>query len=340
MTHLHPSAIAMNPTQRPGGARTSLFLHDNTVTTLHPPHSHAGLAVISSNRTTVRRRTITGTDTFECTDSTHIHPNQYALYSVLSWPHAVFCRWNPRSEHLQRKKYRTAGRTGSLEELEEFASSYKQRGGRGAGKREEELGGYEMEFVEFSRYPSYRNGPPQYYHNDDNELEGNGDHEDHPRRNRKNGHNISPLPSPKKRRGTWDSERPVPPPPPRRVSPPASSSQDRDYDGTFLNSLLERKSKLRGVNQAKSSPRGEEDSDTPSKSSSKKSSGESSRHCSRSPSNRPEVDSLPPYSDTERSRTDRPSPQLLPTNARSSQPAHSMSSRREETRDKSRKVVS
>uniref|UniRef100_A0A667X493 Ig-like domain-containing protein n=1 Tax=Myripristis murdjan TaxID=586833 RepID=A0A667X493_9TELE len=214
-------------------------------------------------------------------------------------------RWNPRSEHLHRKTYRAAGRTGSLDELEEFAASYRQRGSRGADKGREEMGDYEME--------------------DDR------DQDDHPRRDKKNGHKISPLPSPTKRRGTWDSERPVPPPP-------------RDYDGTFLSSLLERKAKLRGVGQGKSRARGEEDSDTPSKGSSKKSSGESSRHCSRSPSNRPEVgegDSLPPYSDTERSRTDRPSPRPLPTYTRPSQsPAQSLPGRREEPREKSRKVVS
>ncbi|XP_022624030.1 immunoglobulin-like domain-containing receptor 2 [Seriola dumerili] len=240
-------------------------------------------------------------------------------------------RWNPRSEHLHRKTYR------SLDELEEFAASYKQRGGRVVEKREEEQGDYEMDFLEFSRYPSYRNGPPQHYHNNENELGDSRDREDHPRRSKKNGRTISPLPSPKKRRGTWDSERPVPPPP--RVSPPSTSSQEKDYDGTFLNSLLERKAKLRGVSQGKSGARGEEDSDTPSKGSSKKSSGESSRHCSRSPSNRPDADSLPPYSDTERNRTDRPSPRLLPTHTRSSQPpAHSLPGRREEPRDKSRKV--
>ncbi|XP_070684907.1 immunoglobulin-like domain-containing receptor 2 [Pempheris klunzingeri] len=246
-------------------------------------------------------------------------------------------RWNPRSEHLQRKTYRTAGRTGSLDELEEFADSYKQRGGRAGEKREEERGDYEMELLEFSRYPSYRDGPPQHYHSDDNELGDNSDPEDPPRRNRKNAHNVSPLPSPKRRAGTWDSERPVPPPP--RVSPPSASSQEKDYDGTFLSSLLERKSKLRGISKGKSVARGEEDSDTPSKGSSKKSSGESSRHCSRSPSSRPEADSLPPYSDTERSRTDRPSPRPQPINTRSSQPpAHSLPGRREEPRDKTRKV--
>ncbi|XP_037609812.1 immunoglobulin-like domain-containing receptor 2 isoform X2 [Sebastes umbrosus] len=246
-------------------------------------------------------------------------------------------RWNSRSEHLHRKTYRTAGRTVSLDELEEFAASYKQRGGREEVKRHENRGDYEMELQEFSRYPSYRHGPPQHYHNDENEHGDNSDHEDHPRRNRKNEHEISPLSSPTKRRGTWDSERPAPPPP--RVSPPSTSSQEKDYDGTFLNSLLERKAKLRGVCQGKSGTRGEEDSDTPSKSSSKKSSGESSRLCSRSPSTRPEADSLP-YSDTERSRTDRPSPRPLPASTRSSQPPdHSLPGGRDEPRDKNRKVV-
>ncbi|XP_028435442.1 immunoglobulin-like domain-containing receptor 2 isoform X1 [Perca flavescens] len=246
-------------------------------------------------------------------------------------------RWNPRSEHLRRKTYRTAGRTGSLEELEEFAASYKQRGDRGEEKREEDRGDYEMERLEFSRYPSYRNGPPQHYHNDENELGDNSDREDRLRRNKNNGHYMGPLQSPEKRRGTWDGERPAPPPP--RVSPPSTSSQEKDYDGTFLTSLLERKAKLRGVSQGKSGARGEGDSDTTSKGSSKKSSGESSRHCSRSPSNRPEADSLPPCSDTERSRTDRPSPRPLPANTSGSQPpGHSLAGRREEPRDKTRKV--
>ncbi|KAM7015507.1 uncharacterized protein LKV04_017008 isoform 2-T2 [Tautogolabrus adspersus] len=246
-------------------------------------------------------------------------------------------RWNPRSEHLHRKTYRTEGRTGSLDELEEFAASYKQRV-RGAEKREEERGEYEMELLEFSRYPSYRDCPAQHYHGDENELEEYSDREGHTRRNKKSRHNISPLSSPQKRRGTWDSERPAPPPP--RVSPPSSSSQEKDYDSTFLNKLLERKSKLRGVSQGKSGARGEEDSDTPSKGSSKKSSGESNRHCSRSPSNRPEVESLPSYAETERSRTDRPSPLQLHASTHSSPaPTHSQPSRREEPRDKSRKVV-
>lgn len=245
-----------------------------------------------------------------------------------------FCRWNPRSEHLQRKTYRSAGRTGSLDELEEFASSYRQRGGRRTEQREEERGDYEMELLEFSRFPSYRDAPPQHYYSKENEHGDNSDHDDRPTKNKKNRHNISPLSSPKKRRGILDNECNVPPPP--AVGPPSTSSREKDYDPTFLNSLLERKAKLRGVDQGKSGPRGEEDSDTPSKGSSKKSSGESSRHCSCSPNNRPEADSLSPYSDTERTRSDRPSPRTHPSHP----PTHFLPGRREEPRDKSRKVVS
>ncbi|KAK2853834.1 hypothetical protein Q5P01_006495 [Channa striata] len=245
-------------------------------------------------------------------------------------------RWNPRSEHLQRKTYRTAGRTGSLDELEEFAASSNQRRGRGAEKRQEERGDYEMELEELSQYPSYRNGAPQHYHSDENELRDSS--EDYPRRNKKGKHNISPLLSPKKSRGApTSSEHAVPPPP--KVHPPSTSSQERDYDGTFLNSLLERKAKLRGVAQGKSEARGEEDSDTPSRGSSKKSSREPSRHCSRSPSNKPEAESLAPYADTERRRTDRSSPRQPPANTQSPHPpADLLPARREEPRDKSRKV--
>ncbi|XP_030582346.1 immunoglobulin-like domain-containing receptor 2 isoform X2 [Archocentrus centrarchus] len=242
-------------------------------------------------------------------------------------------RWNPRSEHLHRKTYRTAGRTGSLDELEEIAASYKLREGRGAERRDEEQREYEMERLEYSRYPSHRDGPAQHYHSHENEVVDNSDREEQPRRNKKSRRDISPLSSPKKRRETLDRERTIPAPP--AGGPPSTSSQEKDYDATFLNSLLERKSKLRGVGQGKSGARGDEDSETPSKSSLKKSSGESSRHCSRSPSNRPEADLLPPHMETERVRTDRPSP----GNTHSPQPPiHSLASRREDPRNKSRKV--
>ncbi|KAM9409054.1 immunoglobulin-like domain-containing receptor 2 [Pholidichthys leucotaenia] len=247
-------------------------------------------------------------------------------------------RWNPRSEHLQRKTYHTTGRTGSLDELEEFAASYKQRGNRGAERREDEGRDYEMELQEYSRYPSYRSGPPQHYHSDENELDDYSDYEDHPRRKKNKAHDISPLPSPKKRRGSWDRDHAVPPPP--KLGPPSLSSQEKDYDATFLNSLLDRKSKLRGVGPGKSGSRGEEDSDTPSKGSSKKSSGEPGRHFSRSPSNRPEADLLPLYSEPERTRTDRPSPQTLPAKTHFPQPPEHFHGRREDPRNKSRKVQS
>ncbi|CAG5858299.1 unnamed protein product [Menidia menidia] len=238
-------------------------------------------------------------------------------------------RWNPRSEHLHRKAYRSAGRTGSLDELEEFAASYKQRLDRGAERREDRGGDYEMELREFGRYPSYRHCPPQYYHNDEDEF---SDREDLPRQNKTGRQNISPLPSPKKRRGTWERENSVPPPPTR--GPSSTSSQEKDYDATFLNSLLERKAKLRGVGPGRS-----EDSDPPSRGSSKKSSGESGRHRSRSPGGRPEADPPTPASEPDRGRTDRPSPRPPPANPRPPQPpAHSLTVRREEPRDKSRKV--
>lgn len=242
------------------------------------------------------------------------------------------CRWNPRSEHLHRKKYQSAGRSGSLDELEEFVASYKQRRGRGAEESDGEQGVYEMEFQEFSRYPSHRVRPPQHCH--EKELESCGVPKDPPRQDRKSRHTISPLQSPK-RRVAKDDERTVPPRP--TASPPSSLLKEKDYDSTFLSSLLEHKAKLRGVVHGRSG----EDSDAPSKSSSKKGSGEASRHCSRAPSSRPEAESLPPYPDSERSRTDRPSPRLAPTIARSSQTlAHSPRGHREEPRDKTRKAVS
>ncbi|KAK5935505.1 hypothetical protein CgunFtcFv8_020862 [Champsocephalus gunnari] len=264
-----------------------------------PPHSHAGPADINGNRIIARETTTIG--------GTHVQSIYTESHTVLRDGPALWMSWR------------------SLLQV----TSTKKEGGE--QKREDSRRDYEMELQEFSRYPSYRNGPPQHYHNEENEFGDNSDPEENHRRN------ISPLQSPKERRGTWDSERPAPPPP--RVSPPSTSSQEKDYDSTFLNSLLDRKTQLRGVSQGKGGARGEEDSDTPSKGSSKKSSGDSSRHCSRSPSNRPEADSLSPCSDTERSRTEKPSPRPPPLNPRPSQsPANSLPGHREEPRDKTRKT--
>ncbi|XP_035264684.1 lipolysis-stimulated lipoprotein receptor-like [Anguilla anguilla] len=61
-------------------------------------------------------------------------------------------RWNPRSEHLQRKAFPGSGRgkgrggrAGSLDELEEFALSYSQRGRRGEARGR---GGIQLELRE------------------------------------------------------------------------------------------------------------------------------------------------------------------------------------------------
>ncbi|XP_053721462.1 immunoglobulin-like domain-containing receptor 2 isoform X2 [Synchiropus splendidus] len=226
-------------------------------------------------------------------------------------------RWNPRSEHLQRKTFHP-DRTGSLDELEEFATSYKYRGGREAARREGE------ELREFSRYPSHRNGAPRHFCCDQVDFVDSIDLEYHQRRSKRTEPDISPLASPKKKKSVRDT-----PPPPPRVSPPSSSSQERDYDGTFLNSLLERKAKLRGVSQGRVA----EDSDSPSKESWRY----SSQVCSRLPNNRPEIESLPAYSDTERRMTDRLSPRQQEY-SHSSQQTHLPPSRRDETRDKSRKM--
>ncbi|XP_043955244.1 immunoglobulin-like domain-containing receptor 2 isoform X2 [Gambusia affinis] len=244
-------------------------------------------------------------------------------------------RWNPRSEHLQRKTYHSSGRTVSLDELEEFATTYKKRGGRGA-ERGEEMVEYEMEVLDYGGYPSHRKGPPQHYYSNGDELDDNSEHEGHTRASHKSKHSISPLPSPKKRGNTRERERAEPPPP--KMDPPSNSSQERDYDATFLNSLLERKAKLRGFSQGRNGTQAEDDVDWPSIRSGKKPSRESNHHCSRSPSNRPEADSPSP-SNSERTRTERPSPRPLHANARSPPPLHSLPAHREEHRDKSRKVV-
>lgn len=227
-------------------------------------------------------------------------------------------RWNPRSEHLQRKAYHTAGRAASLDELEEFAATYKQRQGRG------ERLDCDTELRELSRYPTERQRSPQNYYSDINEFGDGGRGEDRLRRDRSNRRAISPISSPKRSRGDGDRERPVPPPPPS-----SASTQEKDYDGALLSSLLERKARLRETGHGASGARSEGDSDTPSKGSSRQSSGESGRHRSRSPGYRAEEADPHPG---ERQPADRLSPRPAKT-----RPAHSTA---EEPRDRSRKVVS
>uniref|UniRef100_A0A3Q2WPL5 Immunoglobulin-like domain containing receptor 2 n=1 Tax=Haplochromis burtoni TaxID=8153 RepID=A0A3Q2WPL5_HAPBU len=86
-------------------------------------------------------------------------------------------RWNCRSENLQRKTLGRRGRTGSLDELEEFARSYSAHGRRGAPSDRP----YERDYSPPRR--SYRN-----------------EHDGWGRR--------SPSPVLQKRRDTWDSDRP------------------------------------------------------------------------------------------------------------------------------------
>ncbi|XP_054871355.1 immunoglobulin-like domain-containing receptor 2 isoform X3 [Amphiprion ocellaris] len=90
-------------------------------------------------------------------------------------------RWNPRSEHLRRKTLSRRGRTGSLDELEEFARSYGSR-----GRRAEPPGRpYERDY-----------SPPRRLYRDEDDGWGR----------------RSPSPLPQKRRDTWDSDRPSGPP--------------------------------------------------------------------------------------------------------------------------------
>ncbi|XP_030634843.1 immunoglobulin-like domain-containing receptor 2 [Chanos chanos] len=247
-------------------------------------------------------------------------------------------RWNPRSEHLQRKAFLMGGRTGSLDELEEFAMTYMQRGRHGEFDREEDYRAKDRERdrdrdrdQDHDRYPQYRERT-QRYRAKDSPAEI------------KRGRPLppSPPPLPGKRRGTWDSDRLFS----RRDGSDRSHSggdssgrengSGRDYDDSLLNRLLERKARSGGSSNR--SRRREDGSDTPSKSSSKKS---SERLRSRSPSNRPreEDDSLPPYSERELERyRDNESPQRPLAYTRSAQGSSQTGQEGREEQSKPRKV--
>ncbi|KAL1267655.1 hypothetical protein QQF64_033018, partial [Cirrhinus molitorella] len=222
-------------------------------------------------------------------------------------------RWNCRSEHLPRKAFDARGRTGSLDELEEFAMSYgphsRRKGDFRGPQRDFEMGPRSRDHP-----TSYRDGPRYSRDDDDDDWRRRG----------------SP-PSPPKRRNTADSERYL--------------ARQRSYDDTYLNSLLERKARGHGERGG----RADDDSDTPSKGSSKKS---SDCYNSRSPSNRPEEDDpLPPYSErvAERFRTEdhigreryrTADPAMRPFSY--TRPAHGLSHTLQECRedrDKPRKLV-
>uniref|UniRef100_A0A672L7C0 Immunoglobulin-like domain-containing receptor 2 n=2 Tax=Sinocyclocheilus grahami TaxID=75366 RepID=A0A672L7C0_SINGR len=218
-------------------------------------------------------------------------------------------RWNCRSEHLPRKAFDARGRTGSLDELEEFAMSYSphdhRKGDFRGPQRDFEMGPRSRDHP-----TSYRDGPRYSRDDDDDDWCRRG----------------SP-PSPPKRRNTADSERYL--------------ARQRSYDDTYLNTLLERKVRGHGERGG----RADDNSDTPSKGSSKKS---SDCYNSRSPSNRPEEDDpLPPYSEreAERFRTEEYKereryrttvPAMRPFSY--TRPAHMLHERRED-RDNPRKLT-
>ncbi|KAG7266985.1 hypothetical protein CRUP_010519, partial [Coryphaenoides rupestris] len=134
-------------------------------------------------------------------------------------------RWNPRSEHLPRKPFRSVGPTGSLEELER--DSYRRRGdGRHEGEEADRV-----ELREFRRHASSSSPPAR----DQEEEEAERPRRERTKSNGGGGHHISPLGSPTRR------HRPLTPPPPPRLSSASRSSREAgDYDGAFLSSLLER----------------------------------------------------------------------------------------------------
>ncbi|XP_071212318.1 immunoglobulin-like domain-containing receptor 2 isoform X6 [Salvelinus alpinus] len=184
-------------------------------------------------------------------------------------------RWNPRSVHLERRTLGSRGRTGSLDELEEFAMSYGPRARRGDPRDQDR--DYDLELRGREHYPPYRDHSPS------RRFHGDRDDDWHPRRS-------PPL---QKKRDMWDD----------LPSRPHQHTQGRrGYDDAFLNNLLERKARGRaGEKGERGKGRVDEDSDTPSKGSSKGKGSDG--FYSRSPTNRPEEDDpLPPYSELEMER--------------------------------------
>nr|XP_029496583.1 immunoglobulin-like domain-containing receptor 2 isoform X1 [Oncorhynchus nerka] len=190
-------------------------------------------------------------------------------------------RWNPRSVHLERRTLGSRGRTGSLDELEEFAMSYGPRARRGDPRDQDR--DYDLELRGREHYPPYRDHSPS------RRFHGDRDDDWHPRRS----------PPPQKKRDMWDD----------LPSHPHQHTQGRrGYDDAFLNNLLERKARGRaGEKGERGKGRIDEDSDTPSKGSSKGKGSDG--FYSRSPTNRPEEDDpLPPYSELEMERYRRVNP--------------------------------
>ncbi|XP_060784692.1 immunoglobulin-like domain-containing receptor 2 isoform X2 [Neoarius graeffei] len=175
-------------------------------------------------------------------------------------------RWSCRSEHLPRKAFGTRGRTGSLDELEEFARNYGHRVGRRGDFHD--LRDPEQDFDIELRCPNQHR--PRGFQDDDDDDDTNW---------RRHSPHLSPP-----RRHYTNSEQ--------------YATRRKSYNDAYLTSVLERKTR----GQGECGGRVDEDSDTPSKSSKKS----SDCYYSRS-SNRPEEDeSLPPYCEVDRCRTEEP----------------------------------
>ncbi|XP_034429349.1 immunoglobulin-like domain-containing receptor 2 isoform X2 [Hippoglossus hippoglossus] len=117
-------------------------------------------------------------------------------------------RWNPRSEHLKRKTLGSRGRTGSLDELEEFACSYDSHSRRAEPP--------------YRPYDRDYSPPRRVYKNED---DGWG--------------RRSPSPLPQKRRDTWDSDRPS--------RPPQSRGYDNTFLNNVLESKAKGRGAERGA---------------------------------------------------------------------------------------------
>ncbi|XP_073329503.1 immunoglobulin-like domain-containing receptor 2 isoform X5 [Pagrus major] len=110
-------------------------------------------------------------------------------------------RWNCSSEHLQRKTLSRRGRTGSLDELEDFARSYDSSRRR----PEPPERAYKRDY-----------SPPRRFYRDEDD----------------GWNRRSPSPLPQKRRDTWDSDRPS--------RPPQSHGYDDAYLSSVLESKARR----------------------------------------------------------------------------------------------------
>ncbi|TSV41649.1 NADP-dependent malic enzyme, mitochondrial [Bagarius yarrelli] len=177
-------------------------------------------------------------------------------------------RWNCRSEYLPRKAFDTRGRTGSLDELEEFARSYGHRAGRRGDFHD--LPDREQDFeMELRCQNRYRRNVRDEDEDDDNDAKW--------RRH-------SPTLSPDRRHYTNSKQY---------------TARRNSYDEAFLISFMEHKTRVQGERGG----RVYEDSDMSSKGSKKN----NDFYYSSSTSNRPEEDeSLPPYCEIDRRRTEEP----------------------------------